>query len=485
MKLFYDDRPIIACSSGIHEHSAIAVIRLSGFSELEIFQHFFSVDLSKLLPRMATFCQIRKGSELLDEVVICFFAAPHSYNGENILEISAHGNPLNVQRIINTFIDSDLCRAALPGEFTYRALLNKKITLSQAEGLDLLINANSNLVFSQGLSLLHGELHQSYLHLRELYIRVRQTMELFFDFLEDVGEDQAQKQFNQAVEQFAQHLDTLYRRTQRDWKSIVSPTVLLVGQVNAGKSSLFNAILRQNRSIVSPESGTTRDYVSEYFTYHGINFRLIDTAGIREAIGGVEREGINRAVKLLSNAFFKILVVNPYQTNEQDYQPLLKDNFDFCVVTHFDAEDCQQRFKSLKPFPPHGNEIFISLKKQSGPIEPSDDRGSIGPELGGSIGPELGGSIGPDSAIETILRSISDKYDEMTKEMPLLIERHRGIINNLHEEFFKFKSLIGKEEMAIVANELQRISYKIDELAGITTPEDVLDGLFKNFCIGK
>ena len=139
----YDDQPIIACSTGRESNTAIALIRISGIESPEQLKVFFSKDISKIKPRFATYLDIVEGKEVIDSIVLTYFKGPQSYNGENILELAVHGNQLNINRILDLFTKKAGLRLAKPGEFTYRALKNKKLSLSQVEGLDLLLNANS------------------------------------------------------------------------------------------------------------------------------------------------------------------------------------------------------------------------------------------------------------------------------------------------------------------------------------------------------
>ena len=153
MNFFTDDQPIIACSTGTSSNTAIAVIRLTGFKNLLDLQKFFSFSLVKVKPRMSHLTNIESDGKVYDNGLMVFFPEGGSYTGENVLELSVHGNQLNIQRILDLFIKNGDFRAAHPGEFTYRALKNKKLSLSQVEGLDMLLNANSSLMLSQGLDL--------------------------------------------------------------------------------------------------------------------------------------------------------------------------------------------------------------------------------------------------------------------------------------------------------------------------------------------
>jgi tRNA modification GTPase len=462
-----DERPIIACSTPMSSNSAIGKIRISGFKDLLDLKSFFPQDITKLTPKKASVLSVGTEKKILDEAVCIFFKAPHSYNGENILELDVHGNQLNIRRILEFFTEKDLIRMAYPGEFTYRALLNKKMMLSQVEGLDLLINAQSSLAFDEGMATLRGELSEKYRELFDLFLQLKSSLELSMDFLEDMGEENAKREFDNSLKNFSQLVSHLFERTRSDINSLITPTVVLLGQTNAGKSSLFNHLLLNNRSIVSSMAGTTRDYVSEPLFIENTNFKLVDTAGIRQTVDQIEKFGIEKTFDQIKNAFFKILVINPFETNMTELN-LLKDVLvDLVVFTHAD----QQGF-STEGIKISGNPkiLFANL----GPIGPV--------ELGGPIGPGIeSGPIGPK-----IKEEIIKKFKSLSKDNPILIERHRHVIGEIYDKTLKFQELTAQEgDIGILSSELNLLGLKVSDLIGIVSPEDVLTRIFSNFCIGK
>jgi tRNA modification GTPase len=327
MNFYTDDTPIIACSTGNMSNTAIAVIRLSGFKSLLTLQPFFSFSLSKTKARTSHLTNIKFENEIFDNGLMVFFPEGESYTGENVLELSVHGNLLNVQRILALFINRASFRDAHPGEFTYRALKNKKLSLSQVEGLDMLLNANSNLMLSQGLDILQGDLHAQYMHLYDSFLKLKASVELSIDFSEDIGEDESNRLIMDCFKNFHSLILALHGRVQGNISSLLSPEIVLVGQTNAGKSSLFNLLVKHGRSIVSSTAGTTRDYVSELISIEGTNYNLVDTAGIRDSKDEIENIGIERAFEILKRAFFKILIINPFETNPAYLAKLAGEKF--------------------------------------------------------------------------------------------------------------------------------------------------------------
>lgn len=515
----YDDKPIIACSSGTVTNSAIGLIRLSGFSSLLDFQSFISLDLTKVKPRYNHYCKILDGSTVLDEVVMSFYPGPNSYNGENILEIAVHGNQINIQRILSLFVNSGLVRFAKEGEFSYRALKNKKLTLTQVEGLDLLLNANSSYMLEQGLDILQGDLHAKYSELHDAFLKLKSTIEISIDFSEDVGDENCERLLSESLKSFSRVINQLHKRIQGDMSDLSSPSVSLIGQTNAGKSSLFNLLLNNDRSIVSSIAGTTRDYVSEFLKIKGNNFRLIDTAGIRETVDQVEKIGIDRAFDIYSKSFFKVLVVNPTQVTSKEYEIFSKDCFDLIVFTHKDISTKEQLYSALDILPEaklaintdlFGDNDSFDLLGSIGPIrldgsmgavdngsiEPVKNVGPMGAELSGSIDPhprigsigaDCSGSIGPTKSLEALVNLlVSRKFNELTRDKPLLISRHRDSVNKIYLEYVKFEqNVCNINDIAILSSEINILGVKISELIGVLSPDDVLNNIFSNFCIGK
>lgn len=471
--LNYDDAPIIACSSG-NSKSAISVIRISGFNFLSSLNDFFSIDLEKLAANKATFAKIISDNHLIDEVVLTFFKGPKSYNNEDILEISAHGNPLNIQRIIELLKSNTNLRDANPGEFSLRALQNGKLNLNQVEGLDLLLNADSVFSLDQGLSLLNGDLNSLFKDLYDCYLNHRSNLELGFDFLEDIGEEQFNANFQSSLNVLKSIIEKLYTHVKNSSYNLLKPDIALVGLPNAGKSSLFNKILRSDRSIVSQIEGTTRDFISEDISINNNPFRLIDTAGIRSSDDIIEAEGIKRSLSILDKAFFKILIVNAASFNKDFYAQFDNTVFDLIIFSHADEPHFQSFFKL------NGINILSSV----GPIEPTD----FGP-----IEPVLKYCFKTDilnlnsSSIDFIESKINHKYLKVLDFDPILIERHNKTIKKIYEKFIAYEALAKNqdEDISIIASELNIVGHCISELIGIVSPDNVLHNIFDNFCIGK
>lgn len=478
---------IVACSSG-EVSCAISLIRISGSNYLKDINHFFDLELSKIKPRTAYFCRLLDKNQVIDEVVLTYFRGPHSYNGEDILEVSVHGNPLNVKRIIDLFCSAKNFRKSLPGEFSLRALENKKLTLNQIEGLDLLLNANSIFALDQGFSLLSGKLKEEFLALYENFLNHKSAIELGFDFLDDIGEDQFKHILNQSFINLNTSILSLYKRVADQGFSLIKPEISLVGQPNAGKSTLFNYLLSDDRAIVSDIAGTTRDYLSEDIFINNNKFRLVDTAGIRNSSDTIEELGIKKALEIIKNSFFKILLIDPRSYDPKYFEQLHSTKFDLILFTHRDRSHFKNYLNqavkdvsnSIGPIEPIQNFGPIEPSFDFGPIEPHSDTGPIEPVLCANLNSKS------SDLRDFIYSQINLKYQKLLDFDPILIERHADSIKIIYEKFATYSQVFENEDdLSIISSELNILGHCISELIGIVSPNDVLHNIFNNFCIGK
>lgn len=455
MKFLYSDDPIIACSTCNHANAALAVIRISGIKSFHDLSRFFGLS-GPIEPRRVYFTRLVLQGQTIDEVCLTFFEAPKSYNGENILELSIHGNTLNTERIINLFVKEGGLRLAAPGEFTYRAMKNKKLNLSQVEGLDLFLNANSSYALDQGLSLLSGNLQEIYLELWNLYLIHKSSLELSIDFSDDVGEEAARKYFLDSLENFERKFSTLVKRVENQSANLIQPEIVIAGLPNAGKSSFFNFLLSDERAIVSSQAGTTRDYLSEYFTIEGVRYKLVDTAGMRTSDDSIEAEGVRRTRKKLSESFFKILLINPLEMNDE-FSDLMLEKFDEIYFTHADLPGfAEARNMVISRYPQLGSIGAISLHQMGRDWE------------------------------QNLCAAVNKKYLAAVSSQPLLLDRHKSLILQCKQILDTYSRLAKVEsDVAILSSELNTLGHCISEVIGIVSPEQVLNSIFNNFCIGK
>ncbi len=298
----YNEGTIIALSSPPGS-GAISIIRLSGKDAIDITDKVFKSNsnkpLSQLEGQSLTYGVLSDGKEVIDEVVVSIYRAPHSFTGENIVEISCHGSPYIQQKIISTFLDKKV-RLASPGEFTLRAYLNNKKDLSQAEAVSDLIASESKEAHRVAMDQMRGGYSGEIELLREKLIDFKSLIELELDFSEEDVEFANRGDLNKLLDELDTKLSKLIDSFSYGNVIKEGVTVTIAGKPNSGKSSLLNAILNDDKAIVSEIPGTTRDAIEDICIINGIKFRFIDTAGIRETKDKIESMGVEKAKSKVS-----------------------------------------------------------------------------------------------------------------------------------------------------------------------------------------
>lgn len=410
----------------------IGIVRLSGPQALSIITKMFNRPLK---PRHATLGVVT-GNNFSDTVLAIYFPAPHSFTGEDVVEIQAHGGWHLVNRIMQTAIQYGATPAE-PGEFTRIAVMNNKMTLSQAESTLDLINAESDAELQNAARLVSGELQQILSQLENDLIAARAQIDAYLDYPEDLDTPNVpMQQINHVKETIANLLATA-RHGQIIKNGI---NVCIIGCPNAGKSSLFNALVGDDRSIVTDIAGTTTDTITEKITYQGVKINLIDTAGIREqANSSIERAGIERAKSTLKNADILLVVV--------------------------DATT-----RAMVDFPREKKHIIIYNKSDLCPDTPTD---------GISVSAKTGKNI------ELILQQIIEMITYTTPAgnmVNLTNERHTNLLRQAHALLDEINPHDTLDKIA--SNITLALSY-IGKITGTNVDERTLDEIFSKFCLGK
>lgn len=305
---------------------AIGIVRLTGDEAITIANQLFNKDLNKIESHTVTYGRILDPSnhEMVDEVMLTMFKAPRSYTKEDIVEISCHGGLMSTSRVLGLCVSLG-ARLAQPGEFTQRAVINGRIDLTQAEGINDLINASSTQAMNMALKAMSGDVKKIIEPLIDELIGMIAHIEVNIDYpeYEDVVQMTTQEILPQA-KSWVEKADALIEASMK--KEVIKEGVktVIVGQPNVGKSSLLNALLQEEKAIVTPIAGTTRDFVEGYIRLKHIPLHLIDTAGIRESDDVVEKIGIDRSLKSIDSAELVIVVIDPTNPNKAVDEQLIE-----------------------------------------------------------------------------------------------------------------------------------------------------------------
>jgi tRNA modification GTPase len=437
--------------------SAIGVIRVSGKQALPIVQAIFpSKRLADQSSHTLHYGKLVHAGQLLDEVLLSLFIAPFSYTGEDSIEISTHGNPLILQKVLDALVQQG-ARMARPGEFTQRAFLNGKLDLTQAEAVADLIHADSDAAQKSALHGLRGGFSKTLHQLREQLIRFASLIELELDFATEDVEFADRSTFLSLIEEISRVTRTLIESFRLGNVVRNGIRIAIIGKPNAGKSTLLNALLNEERAIVSAIAGTTRDTVEESLLIDGIRYHFIDTAGIREESDDViERIGIAKSLEKMRSAD---LVLYVYDLKEEAAQQielaksrLEKEGIRYLLVAN-KADLVNQRI--------HIDETTqtVFLAAQSG-----EGIDLLKKQIHQRM---VGDRVSVDQTIVTNARHL-----EALQNLQIASDRiHQGLSTKISGD--------------LLAIDIRTALSWIGEITGEVTSEDKLDYIFSKFCIGK
>ncbi|NPB07145.1 MAG: tRNA uridine-5-carboxymethylaminomethyl(34) synthesis GTPase MnmE [Aquificae bacterium] len=445
--------PIVAVATPYGE-GAIGIVRLSGRGVLDIVKRFFKTK-GEIKPRYAHYGELYdEEGNLLDEGVLIYYKAPRSYTGEDMVELNLHGNPAILKRAVELFVKAG-ARLAEPGEFTKRAFLSGKLDLTQAEAVAELISAKTELARRVALKQLKGELSKLVKPLREKLLTLSAYLEAEIEFAEEDLPTLSREEVLKMVREVLKGVRELLK-TARTGKALREGIKLaIVGRPNVGKSSLFNALLKEERAIVTEIAGTTRDYIEETLQIKGVPVKLVDTAGIRETEDPVERIGVERSKKKLEEADLVLFVVDlssPLTEEDLKIYELVKEKEHLVVAN---KADLPQRAELEKI--PTENIIKVSALTGEGLEELSE-------RILSKAGVQLQDSVNV---------YVSLRHEELLKKAEAALER----LEKLYKE--------GEPSPEIAMLEVREASDYLGEILGEITTEELLGKIFSTFCIGK
>ena len=464
----YNEGTIIALSSPPGS-GAIAIIRLSGEEAISKTDIFFKSKSGKKLKQSygysISYGDLVEGDEVIDEVVVCVYKAPHSYTGENIIEISCHGSNYIQQRIISLFTNSGV-RLANPGEFTLRAYLNNKKDLSQAEAVSDLIASESKEAHRIAMEQMRGGYSDEIEVLREKLIHFKSLIELELDFSEEDVEFADRSDLKSLLNELESKLSSLIESFSYGNVIKEGVTVTIAGKPNAGKSSLLNAIVNEDKAIVSDIPGTTRDAIEDVTTINGIKFRFIDTAGIRETSDKIESIGVEKAKSKIGTSRILIYLFDRSDITEKE---LIKE------VKSYERDDLQIYLVENK----------IDLLKYS---DTDSYKENIKPLINqNNITFHRISALNIDLVSE--LKEMISKNLNLSSQSNIIISnsRHLEALNNSLKAIDSVKSGL-KDGLSgdLLSIDLNDAIINMSIITGkIDIDQDILGSIFSKFCIGK
>ncbi|MDQ6802264.1 MAG: tRNA uridine-5-carboxymethylaminomethyl(34) synthesis GTPase MnmE [Acidobacteriota bacterium] len=421
--------------------SALAIVRIDGPLSAEILSRLASISPE---PRVATLALLRHHSQLLDQCIATRYAAPHSFTGNDLVELTLHGSPALVEGVIRASVEFG-ARLAEPGEFTERAVLNGKLDLVQAESIADVINARTALQANLSLANLEGSLSRKATAIRDSLLHVISRLEAALDFSEEgyefIQRSDARSIIEHAIEDAVVLLET-YRRGRATREGL---TAVILGRPNAGKSTLLNRLVGTDRAIVTPIPGTTRDIVRETIEIGGLPVTLADTAGLRESSDAVESIGVERARRAAEASDVVLYLVDAAEgITDEDRRELERLPDAWIVYSKID----------LAPPPP------------------------------GSIGMSVMHERGIAEVLERLDQFVRERF--VAAEGSLVNERQRMAVAECADALSAAKASIdaGHDEQIIVVD-LYRAATALGLLTGAITRDEIFDEIFSKFCIGK
>ena len=437
------------CALATAPGGALGIIRISGPQTLEILSRVFSKDLSNAQPNTIHYGHIKDGEEIIDEVMVSIFQAPHSYTGEDSAEISCHGSRYIINKVLELLIQHG-CRMAGPGEFTQRAYLNGKMDLSQAEAVADLIASSNKATHDIALNQLRGHFSSELSRLREQLLKLTSLLELELDFSDHEDLEFADRsellELSKTIDNHILRLATSFETGQALKNGI---PVAIIGKTNVGKSTLLNRL--------SDIHGTTRDTIEDTIDIKGITFRFIDTAGIRQTSDEIEQIGIERTYAAIDKAriVLWLLDAEPSENDIQDIQERCHDKSLIIIQNKIDKSDLWQ-FSHLSPLSSHL--LKISAK--------------------------YGGNI---EALEQAIYEAADIPALTENDIIVTNARHYDALVRAHDSIGRvIDGLQMQLSGDLLSEDLRQAINTISEITGgQITPNEVLGNIFKHFCVGK
>lgn len=458
----FEDDTIAAISTPIGQ-GGIGIVRISGTKSIMIADRIFRpkrIDrLSNAKSHSMLYGHIINpaNSSIIDEVLVSVMHSPNSYTKEDVVEINCHGGMISVRKILEIILKQGAMLAE-PGEFTKRAFLNGRISLTQAEAVLDMIRAKTDESMKIALEQLKGGLSEKLTEIRNILIKIAASVEAYIDFPEDEIETEISQQISRQLIEAKQGIEQLSRTFQEARFFREGLSAAIVGRPNVGKSSLLNALLKKDKAIVTEFPGTTRDLIEDFININGLPIRIIDTAGIRNSDAAIEKEGIRRSLNIIDNADFIIAMFDGSESAKEDDIELLEMIKDKNAVIAVNKSDLPVKI-SLENIQRSGKQ-YLHISAVTG--DGLEDLKSI------------------------IFNSNLTSWKEEREGIVITNIRHKLAIDKASSSLERaIRVLSNNQPLEIFSIELRDALDNIGEITGAVTSEDILDKIFNDFCIGK
>lgn len=439
----------------------IGIIRITGDKAFEILLKMFkSTKVKKMediVPNTIIYGKIYDDSRMVDEVLVSFFKSPNSYTKEDLVEINTHGGSIVMKEILNLVLKKGAMLAE-PGEFTKRAFLNGRIDLTQVESIATILNAKSEEELRISGELLQGKLYNKVVNIKEKLMDILMHLEVNIDYPEYDTDEKETEEIVSTVTDILKDLKRFEATFDVGSKIKDGIKVSIIGRPNAGKSSLLNNLLNKERAIVTEIEGTTRDSIEEDLNINGINIKIIDTAGIRETDEKVEKIGIERAITIAEKSDLIIAIFDiskPFNENDRKIMDIISKKESLILLNKYDLVkdiDLPEEIKNT------GKEyIYTSMLEKKG----------------------------TEDVIEWIIKKTESLKINKNNDIIIIHERQKKVITDvikMIEQILKDLEII---PIDMVSENIRDVINKINELTGENVKEEVLNEIFKNFCLGK
>lgn len=456
------EKTIVAISTA-NGNGGIGIIRLSGKNTFDIIKKIFkpknsSEEIKGYSMKYGNIIN-PKNNEIIDEVLVSYFIAPKSYTTENMCEINSHGGMIVEKKILEICLENG-AELAQPGEFTKRAFLNGRIDLSQVEGIIDLINAKSDMEAKESLGQLKGFLSSQIKEIEQKLLDIMVDIEVTIDYPEYDVDEVTNNKANESLQTILNLLEKLEKSFDRGKILKDGIKTVILGKPNAGKSSLLNALLKEDRAIVSDIAGTTRDTIEEYINLDGIALKLIDTAGIRDTENTIEKIGVEKSKKLAESADLIIAIIDNSQNLDDDDRRILEIIKDKKAVIVLNKVDIKYK----------NEENERDIQKLCKPIVKMSAKNETG----------------LDNLYTEIIRLFEINDISNGNEVLITNERHKKQIKKAKENIEKaIETVKSQMPVDIVTIYITQALEDLGEITGQNVSENIINEIFSKFCLGK